>query len=80
MEFLCTHDRWNFLRQGVAQMTDYRVYIVGRDGHFVSAIQLDCPNDNAAIESAKQFVNGHGIELWQRDRIVVKLDRKPDGE
>jgi hypothetical protein len=32
------------------------------------------------MESAKQFVNGHGIELWQRDRIVVKLDRKPDGE
>jgi hypothetical protein len=58
-------------------MTDYRVYVIGSDGHFVSAIQLDCPNDNAAIESAKQFINGHDIELWQHDRIVAKLDRKP---
>jgi hypothetical protein len=62
----------------VAQMTDYRVYIIGDDGHFVGAIQLDCPDDNAAIESAKQFVNGHDVELWQRDRIIAKLDRKPE--
>jgi hypothetical protein len=64
---------------GLAQMSDYRVYVIGNDGHFVSAIQLDCADDNAAIESAKQFVNGHDVELWQRDRIVAKLDRKPDG-
>jgi hypothetical protein len=61
-------------------MTDYRVYVIGRDGHFVKAIQLDCANDEAAIESAKQFVNGHGVELWQLDRIVVTIDRNPDGK
>jgi hypothetical protein len=62
----------------VAQMTDYRVYVIGDDGHFVRAILLDCPDDNAAIESAKRFVDGHDIELWQRDRIIAQLDRKPD--
>jgi hypothetical protein len=46
----------------------------------VSAIRLDCPNDNAAIESAKQFINGHDIELWQQDRIIAKFDRKPGGQ
>jgi hypothetical protein len=61
-------------------MTDYRVYVIGTDGHFVRAIQLDCPNDRAAIESAKQFINGHDIELWQRDRIITKFDRKPEGQ
>jgi hypothetical protein len=59
-------------------MTDYRVYVIGSDGHFVRAIHLDCPNDDAAIESAKQFVNGHDIELWQRDRIIGKFDREPE--
>jgi hypothetical protein len=39
--------------KGEAQMTDYRVYVIGNDGHFVSAIQLDCANDSAVIESAK---------------------------
>jgi len=58
-------------------MTDYRVYVLGSDGHFVRAIQLDCPDDKAAIESAKQFLNGHDIELWQRDGQVAKFDRKP---
>jgi hypothetical protein len=33
-------------------------------------------NDDAAIESAKQFINGHEIELWQRDRIIAKCDPK----
>ena len=55
-------------------MTDYRVYVISGDGHFVRAIQLDRADNNAAIESAKQFVNGHGIELWQHERIVAKLD------
>jgi hypothetical protein len=59
-------------------MTYYRVYFIGNDGHFVSAIELDCPNDNAAIESAKQFINGHDIELWREDRKIAKFDRKPE--
>jgi hypothetical protein len=66
-----------FLRSGVAQMTDYRVYVIGKDGHFVRVVQLDCPDDNSAIESAKQFMDGDGIELWQRDRQIIKLDSKP---
>jgi hypothetical protein len=61
----------------VAQMSDYRVYVIGIDGHFVRAIQLDCADDNAAIESAKQFIDGHDIELWQRDRQIAKFNRKP---
>jgi hypothetical protein len=61
-----------------AQMSDYRVYVIGSDGHFLKAIQLDCPNDEAAIESAKQFVNGHDIEVWQRDRKIAKFEAKPE--
>ena len=59
-------------------MTDYRVYVIGSDGHFVRAILLDCPDDKAAIESAEQFVNGHDIELWQRDRIIARFEHKPE--
>jgi hypothetical protein len=51
----------------------YRAYIIGRDGHFVEAINLDCEHDAAAVESAKQLINGHDVELWQQDRMVVKL-------
>ena len=58
-------------------MSDYRVYIIGADGHVVRAIQLNCRDDNAAIESAKQLINGHDIELWQRDRRVARFDNRP---
>jgi hypothetical protein len=62
---------------GVAQMSNYRVYVIGDDGHFLRAIQIDCQDDNAAIESARQFIDGHDIELWQRDRRMARFDARP---
>ena len=59
-------------------MSYYRVYIVGQDGHFVDAINLDCADDGAAIESARQLVDGHDIELWQEGRMVTKLASSDD--
>ena len=60
------------------QMSEYRVYVIDSDGHFIRAIQLDCADDKAAIESAKQLVNGHDVELWQLDRKVAKFERKAE--
>jgi hypothetical protein len=57
-------------------MPHYRAYIVGRDGHFDRAVVLDCADDKAAIESAKQFVDGHDVELWQCGRRIAKFDAK----
>ncbi len=45
-------------------MPHYRVYVIGTDRHFKDAVDLDCADDDAAKESAKQFVDGHDIELW----------------
>jgi hypothetical protein len=57
-------------------MSGYRVYVIGLDGHFINAIHLDCADDKAAIESAKQFIDGYDIELWQLqlNRQVAKFD------
>ena len=59
-------------------MSYYRVYVVGPDGHFVDVINLDCANDSAAIESAKQLVDGRDIELWQEGRLVTQLAGSDD--
>jgi hypothetical protein len=61
---------------GVTQMGDYRLYFIDSDGHFIRAFLLDCANDKAAIESAKQYTHGYDIELWQRDRQVAKFERQ----
>jgi hypothetical protein len=58
-------------------MSDYRVYIIGDDDRIVERIDLNCADDSAAIEFAKQYINGKDIELWQRDRRIAHFDTRP---
>jgi hypothetical protein len=54
-------------------MPDYRAYFIGRDGHFLGAkILSDCPDDELAKKAAERLVNGHGVELWDRDRLIIR--------
>jgi hypothetical protein len=57
----------------ICAVPQYRAYIIGPDGHFKDAVHLDCANDAAAIASAEQLINDHGIEVWQEDRMVTRL-------
>ena len=59
-------------------MAYYRAYLMGQDGHIVKAIQLDCADDAAAMESAKQLVDGHDVELWQLGRKIAIFGHKPE--
>ena len=58
----------------VNQMTEYRACSIGADGHFVGFEPLICANDAEAIDKAKRLIGVHGIELWQADRLVTKLE------
>ena len=58
-------------------MPEYRAYIIGLDGHFYRVVPLDCADDAEAMERAKQLLDGHDIELWQRDRKIARFDQKP---
>jgi hypothetical protein len=54
-------------------MNDYRVYVVGADGHIVDRIDLLCADDDAAKEHARQLVDGHDVELWQLGRRIAEF-------
>jgi hypothetical protein len=58
-------------------MPDYRVYIIGMEGHFHSSVHLECADDSEAKEPAEQLVDGHDVELWQRDRKIARFNHKP---
>jgi hypothetical protein len=58
-------------------MPEYRAYLVGHDGHFSEAVPLVCGDDDEAMKKAKQLVDGHDVELWQRDRKIATFERKP---
>jgi hypothetical protein len=49
---------------------EYRAYIIGQDGHFYRAVNLDCADDADASEAAKKLADGNSVELWQRDRML----------
>jgi hypothetical protein len=58
-------------------MPEYRAYVIGRSGHFQKSIPLVCASDDAAKKEAEQLVDGHDIELWQRERKIARFERKP---
>jgi hypothetical protein len=41
----------------------YRAYVLEEAGRIRQAIELDCANDAAALEEARQYVDGHDVEL-----------------
>jgi len=57
-------------------MTQYRAYIIGTDGEFKSSGPLECADDAVALKKAKQFVDGHHVELWQFTRKIAAFDGK----
>ncbi len=56
-------------------MIEYRAYIIGKDGHIASDRAF--VSDADATVWAKPLVDGHDVELWSGDRLVIRLDHKP---
>jgi hypothetical protein len=53
----------------------YRAYLMV-EGHVWTAVDLDCADDADARQQAGNLLNGHDIELWQRDRWIALLISK----
>jgi hypothetical protein len=60
---------------GLALVPDYRVYTLDEDGHIVRRSENHCPDDEAALERAKNLADGHAVELWERDRCIALIDK-----
>ena len=56
-------------------MNEFRVYLIGSDGHIKSRVDLICEHEEAARERAKQLVDGHDVELWQLGRKIATFSR-----
>ena len=57
-------------------MASYRLY--GLDGvrKVASAEWIEAAGDDAAIEVAKDMMDGRDCELWQGPRLVARIDRR----
>jgi hypothetical protein len=75
---LFRNKRWLAAHTIEASVREYRVYTMDTEGHLLKTISLDRPDDAAAVESAKQYIDGRDIELWQLDRKVATFTHKPE--
>jgi hypothetical protein len=55
-------------------MQEYRAYFIGPDGHIYHRVDLICETLEEARQRAKQLVDGHAVELWQRDRMIERFE------
>ena len=63
---------------GDSIMPEYRIYTIGRVGdQFIAVRSIECPDDEAAIRQAQQMVNGHSLEIWELERVIIRLDQDP---
>lgn len=56
-------------------MTAYRLYFLSANDHIEDVRILDCGSDQEALESAREFIDGRDLELWERDRFISRLPR-----
>lgn len=59
-------------------MPEYRAHRIGHDGHIISVTLLVCADDTDAIDQADQLANEFAVELWQRDRLIIRMYREPE--
>ena len=59
-------------------MAEYRAYILAPDGRIMRPVDLECDDDDAAIKTAQQLVDGHDVELWQGSRKIETFRYRPE--
>ncbi|HEY2050967.1 MAG TPA: hypothetical protein VGH03_16635 [Caulobacteraceae bacterium] len=49
---------------------DFRLYFLNQRDHIVEARNLECVDDEAAVEAVESHRDGRAMELWRRDRRI----------
>ena len=54
-------------------MAHYRAYALDNADHILRRFEFEADDDFAALEVAKQYVDGHDVEVWHRARFIRRL-------
>jgi hypothetical protein len=64
--------------QGAAIVPEYRTYLIDQNNSISApAKTVECTGDFDAIDKAKHLVDGHDLELWEGDRLVMRFFHDP---
>ena len=55
----------------------YRAFRVDASGRIYRSHVLDCETDEQAIAAAREFVDAHGVQLWDGSRKLMDFPPVP---
>ncbi len=59
-------------------MPTYGVYFIDRENHISRPPEvIECADDQEATDKALGFIDGRDVEVWEANRLVVRLPRNP---
>jgi hypothetical protein len=56
-------------------MRNYRIYLLGTDGHIQFGADYPCENDDEALTCAARLLadNRGDVEVWESTRLIARL-------
>ena len=60
-------------------MPSYRLYSFDGAGKITAAERLDATDDHWAIEAARALKLGVRSEIWERDRLIARVETRSFG-
>jgi len=57
-------------------MPIYRAYFIDDKDRVESFKPVEADSDEEALETARQLVDGHDVEVWLLDRMVGRLSKQ----
>ena len=62
-------------RMTTNQQSEYRAFLLDNNDRIVRRFDFEADDHDAALKHAKQYVDGHDVEVWQRTHVVGRLKR-----
>jgi hypothetical protein len=59
-------------------VVEYKLYVVGEDGHFEGVRAYLCDTDDDAVVWAQHMRDDRAVELWSGARLVKRLDQRKE--
>lgn len=59
-------------------MPDYKIFLLDKDHIAAPTVRISANGDEAAVATAKTFLDQHDVELWEDGRLVSRLFRASD--
>ena len=60
-------------------MALYRIFFVigAQRSELHVPVDVECNDDEDACKRARQYLNGHDLEVWRRGDFVARISRRP---